>query len=84
MLSYFLHMEQVGANVVRLHIDGVVVGEKSVAYALHNSVTEEISKPLDLIGTDENSNGVQGYAHYVRVLTQPAVTNHYVKVHSCN
>lgn len=70
---------EVGANVVRLHIDGVVVGEKSIAYALQNSVTGEISKPLDLIGTNDNTSGVQGYAHYVRVLTQPAVTNHYVK-----
>lgn len=79
----FWYLEQVSTNVIRLHIDGVVVGEKRVAYASQNGVIEENLKPLNLVGTDSNCNGVQGYAHYVRILTQPAVTNHYVKVHNC-
>ncbi|KAH9298411.1 hypothetical protein KI387_030093, partial [Taxus chinensis] len=70
---------EVITNVIRLHIDGVVVGEKIVAYASQDGVIEEKSKPLNLVGADSNGNGVQGYAHYVRVLAQPAVTNHYVK-----
>ncbi|XP_057830645.2 SH2 domain-containing protein A isoform X2 [Cryptomeria japonica] len=70
---------EVSTNVIRLHIDGVVVGEKRVAYASQNGVIEENLKPLNLVGTDSNCNGVQGYAHYVRILIQPAVTNHYVK-----
>lgn len=70
---------EVSTNVIRLHIDGVVVGEKRVVYASQNGVIEETLKPLHLVGADSNCNGVQGYAHYVRILSQPAVTNHYVK-----
>jgi hypothetical protein len=37
--------------------------------------------PVVLSGGDGSTDGdsVQGYAHYVRVLPQPTVTNHYVK-----
>ena len=37
---------------------------------------------MTLSGGDGSADGnsVQGYAHYVRVLRQPTVTNHYVKV----
>ena len=75
-------MEQVSTNVIHLHIDGVVVGEKRVVYASQNGVIEETLKPLHLVGADSNCNDVQGYAHYVRILSQPTVTNHYVKVHN--
>eukprot|EP01018_Ginkgo_biloba_P005387 Gb_27439 [translate_table: standard] len=73
------YLKEVGTNIIRLHIDGVVVGEKSVAYASQKGVTEDTIRPLNLLGIDSSSNGVQGYAHYVRLLAQPAVTNHYVK-----
>ena len=78
----FWYFEQVSTNVIHLHIDGVVVGEKRVVYASQNGVIEETLKPLQLVGADSKYNGVQGYVHYVRILSQPAIKNHYVKVHN--
>eukprot|EP00249_Psilotum_nudum_P011600 c23265_g1_i1 orf=395-2704(+) len=69
---------EMGVAVTRIHIDGVIVGEKT---SLPFSQNKQASRPISLVGA-ENCNGadnVQAYAHYVRVLPQPAVTNHYVK-----
>ena len=55
----FWYLEQVSTNVICLHIDGVVVGEKRVVHASQNGVIEETLKPLHLLGVDSNDNGVQ-------------------------
>lgn len=66
--------------MARLHMDGVVVGEKTISYPVQDDVQ---GLSLYLSGGDSTThpNHVQAYAHYVRLLPQPTVTNHYVKVH---
>ncbi|KAJ7555329.1 hypothetical protein O6H91_05G032600 [Diphasiastrum complanatum] len=72
---------EVGANIARLHMDGVVVGERSIVFSSQNKCPEANYGPVLLSGGDGSSSGgnVQAYGHYVCVLPQPSVTNHYVK-----
>lgn len=69
---------QIGPEILRLHLNGGVLGERKADY-LHGSGVD-LSTILLSGGDGSTDNGVQGYAHYVRVLPQPTVTNHYVKV----
>lgn len=70
---------EMNTDVIRIHIDGLVVGEKF----LHGfgQDTNKRRSTTTLVGSSVGSSGddVHGYAHYVQVLPQPAVTNHYVK-----
>lgn len=74
-------LDQIGVDVARLHVNGGVVGERRVEYLTKNGGGGDRG-PVTLFGGDGDMNGasVQGYAHYVRLLPQPTVTNHYVKV----
>lgn len=74
-------INQIGPDIARLHLNGGVVGEIKVDFLNGNEgVGGDLSTVL-LSGGDSSTDGsVQGYAHYVRVLPQPTVTNHYVKV----
>lgn len=71
---------EIGPDIARLHLNGGVVGEIKVDFLNGNEgVGGDLSTVL-LSGGDSSTDGsVQGYAHYVRVLPQPTVTNHYVK-----
>jgi len=69
---------QIGPDILRLHLNGGVVGERITDYLNGNGV--DLSSILLSGGDGSTENSVQGYAHYVRVLPQPTVTNHYVKV----
>ncbi|XP_024528758.1 SH2 domain-containing protein A [Selaginella moellendorffii] len=68
---------EIGHNIARLHIDGVVTGEKAISFPS----CDETVEPVKLSGGDGQNRGgfVQAYAHHVCVLPQPSVTNHYVK-----
>lgn len=86
-ISYFLFLwtvsciNQIGPDILRLHLNGVVVGERKTDYSNGNEGFGVDLNTILLSGGDGSTdNSVQGYAHYVRVLPQPTVTNHYVKV----
>ncbi|KAI5078231.1 hypothetical protein GOP47_0005902 [Adiantum capillus-veneris] len=66
-----------GKDVIRLHMDGLVVAETSISRLEPCSTYQTIL----VMGGDghKNADCLQGYAHYVQVLPQPTVTNHYVK-----
>lgn len=68
---------EVGNDVIRLHMDGVVVAEKLI----NGLVESNYQTTIILMGGNgcNSSDYLQGYAHHVRVLPQPTVTNHYVK-----
>lgn len=70
---------EIGNDVIRIHMDGVVLGEKPLHGLAENN--HKWRSTITLMGCNHCSSAenVQGYAHYVRVLPQPAVTNHYVK-----
>lgn len=72
---------EIGPDIARLHLNGGVVGERRVDSSYGNEDFGGDSSTILLSGGDGSSDGnsVQGYAHYVRVLPQPTVTNHYVK-----
>lgn len=72
----FVRACQIGPDILRLHLNGGVVGEKKTDV---NGCFGVNFSTIVLSGGDSD-NSVQGYAHYVRVLPQPTVTNHYVKV----
>lgn len=69
---------EIGSEILRLHLNGGVVGERKTDYLNGSGVA--LSSILLSGGDSSTDNSVQGYAHYVRVLPQPTVTNHYVKV----
>ncbi|KAH7276898.1 hypothetical protein KP509_39G025800 [Ceratopteris richardii] len=66
-----------GNNVIRLHIDGLVIAELSTN-RLEPCPTYAT---FFLMGGDgfKSSDCLQGYAHHVQILSTPNVTNHYVK-----
>ncbi len=69
--------------MARIHLNGGVVAEwkASSTSSIKEGRAADLG-PVVLSGGDGSTDGdsVQGYAHYVRVLPQPTVTNHYVKV----
>ncbi|KAG6555974.1 hypothetical protein Mapa_001914 [Marchantia paleacea] len=72
---------EIGSDIARLHIDGVIVGEKRIPLpAFGESETGE-EEEVFLCGGSGLSAGspVQAFAYLVRMLPQPTVTNHYVK-----
>lgn len=76
-----LCVDQIGPDVARLHVNGGVVGERKVdCFKSKGDGGDPVA--LLLAGGEGSLDGncVQGYAHHVRVLPQPTVTNHYVKV----
>ncbi|MCO5569515.1 hypothetical protein L7F22_023228 [Adiantum nelumboides] len=64
-------------DVIRLHMDGLVVSETSISEPEPSATNQTII----LMGGDGHkiADCLQGYVHYVQVLPQPTVTNHYVK-----
>lgn len=73
-------INQIGPDILRLHLNGGVVGERKTDYSNDNGGFGLDLSTIILSGGDGSTDIVQGYAHYVRVLPQPTVTNHYVKV----
>jgi hypothetical protein len=73
---------QVGPNLARLHIDTVVVGQKEMTFPVEGGGVSGDAGPVLLSGGDGSPSGgsVQAYAHFVRLLRQPEITQHYVKV----
>jgi hypothetical protein len=73
---------QVGPNLARLHIDTVVVGQKEMTFPAEGGGVGGDAGPVLLSGGDGSPSGgsVQAYAHFVRLLRQPEITQHYVKV----
>ena len=67
------------SGVIRLHIDGVMAAEKYIT----GPVVSTCQGTLIFMGGNggKTSDNPQGYLHYVRVLPQPTVSNHYVKVY---
>lgn len=76
-------VKQISPGVARIHLNGGVVAEwkASSTSSIKEGRAADLG-PVVLSGGDGSTDGdsVQGYAHYVRVLPQPTVTNHYVKV----
>jgi hypothetical protein len=76
-------VKQISPGVARIHLNGGVVAEwkASSISSIKEGRAADLG-PVVLSGGDGSTDGdsVQGYAHYVRVLPQPTVTNHYVKV----
>jgi hypothetical protein len=73
---------EISPGVARIHLNGGVVAEwkASSTSSIKEGRAADLG-PVVLSGGDGSTDGdsVQGYAHYVRVLPQPTVTNHYVK-----
>ncbi|BBN08473.1 protein MpSTAT [Marchantia polymorpha subsp. ruderalis] len=72
---------EIGSDIARLHIDGVIVGEKRLPLpAFGESETGEKEEVLLRGGSGLSAGSpVQAFAYLVRMLPQPTVTNHYVK-----
>ncbi|ERN01016.1 uncharacterized protein LOC18429091 isoform X2 [Amborella trichopoda] len=70
---------EVSRDAIRLHIDGVMVGEKFLSCSMENNIDQNKLSGITLSGINGGDNKLQGYAHYVKVIAAPSVTNHFVK-----
>lgn len=61
-------MYQVARDYVRLHINGVMVGERFLSYLSTTVSKENNSQNLTLVGYDKSDEKLQGFFHHVRVL----------------
>ncbi|KAL8031952.1 hypothetical protein ABFX02_13G062000 [Erythranthe guttata] len=67
-------------DVVRLNIDGEIVGEKTLTCSVNKDLHAEALKRLYLECPFENENMLHGYVHQLDVLfATSAVKNHYAK-----
>ncbi|KAF6135541.1 hypothetical protein GIB67_015394 [Kingdonia uniflora] len=70
---------EVSTNCTRLHIDGVVVGEKTPSPSLNNDSSSEDFK-LILAGSDGDKRRLQGFVYYVHILPPASyISDHFVK-----
>ncbi|XP_042515838.1 SH2 domain-containing protein A-like [Macadamia integrifolia] len=70
---------EVSRDFVRLHINGVVVGEKPVSSALKNDSTSDDMKKVTLAGGEADGR-FQNYIHYAQVLPlTSSVKDHFLK-----
>ncbi|KAF8391126.1 hypothetical protein HHK36_023427 [Tetracentron sinense] len=71
---------EVSNDFMRLHIDGVVVGEKPLSSSLKNGSNPEDLNRVTLSGTDGGDGKLQGYVHNVLVLPlKSSIKDHSVK-----
>lgn len=72
---------QVLRDLLRLHVDGEIVGEKPLTCSFNKELHAEALKRICLACPDENEDIFHGYVHGLDVLLPTsAVKNHYVKV----
>ncbi|KAL8142247.1 hypothetical protein V2J09_015279 [Rumex salicifolius] len=62
---------EVSSNFVRIHMDGKIVGEKSMDSVLEKSPTLKSSSGVILAATFGDNEGLQGYVHDAKVLYLP-------------
>ncbi|XP_057461323.1 SH2 domain-containing protein A-like isoform X2 [Actinidia eriantha] len=68
---------EVATGLVRLHIDGEIVGEKLLTTSLSNDSNLQNLSSISLAGTDGDDNRFHGYVHSLEVMSEPSS----IKVH---
>ncbi|KAJ4958296.1 hypothetical protein NE237_025407 [Protea cynaroides] len=81
LLDKWVHVGcEVSRDFVRLHMNGVVVGEKPLSSALKNDSTSDDMKRIILAGAGGGDGKLQSYIHYAQVLpSTSSVMDHFVK-----
>lgn len=71
---------EVCPNYIRLHINGEIVGEKSLSSLLHKESNSSNLKEIHLANLCGDSSGVQGYVHnYEGFHTVSSIKDHHLK-----
>ncbi|KAL6999690.1 hypothetical protein U1Q18_000845 [Sarracenia purpurea var. burkii] len=71
---------EVATDLVRLHIDGEIVGERPLTSSLSNYSKLHGLGSISLAGTDGDDDMFQGYVHSLEVLLKPSsIKEHFVK-----
>ncbi|XP_077235197.1 SH2 domain-containing protein B-like [Tasmannia lanceolata] len=71
---------EVATNFMHLHIDGVMVREKTLSSSAKNDSEQDNFQQVILVGNDGVDGRLQGYVHYVRVLSlSSSATDHFLK-----
>lgn len=77
---------QVSVDFVRLHINGLIVGENSLSSTLNNGSHSHGSRKVSLActpGEADKNHEIQGYVHGVEVLPPTSsIKYYYLKVHA--
>ncbi|XP_057766352.1 SH2 domain-containing protein A isoform X2 [Salvia miltiorrhiza] len=67
-------------DLMRLHVDGEIVGENPLTCSFNKDLHTEGLKRLCLACPDENEDILHGYVHGLDIMfRKPAIKNHYVK-----
>ncbi|OVA02476.1 SH2 domain [Macleaya cordata] len=80
-LAKWVHVGcEVSTDFVRLHIDGVVVGEKPLSSLSKDDSDMDKLKKLTLAGADGENGKLQGYVHYPRILPlTSSINDHFLE-----
>ncbi|XP_047962216.1 SH2 domain-containing protein A-like [Salvia hispanica] len=71
---------EVSRDLMRLHVDGEIVGENPLTCSVNKDLHEEGLKNICLTCPEENKDKLHGYVHGLGVLfREPSIKNHYVK-----
>nr|GMD84180.1 SH2 domain-containing protein A-like [Ipomoea batatas] len=71
---------EISQVILRLHIDGEIVGERPLTSSLDNDLHSDVSKKLSLCSIRGNDDGLQGYVHGVELFHQDSsIRTHYLK-----
>lgn len=73
---------QVLSDILRLHVDGEIVGEKQVTCSLNKDTHPNALERMYLARIGGNEDGIQAYVYGMDVLSPSSpIEHHYVKVH---
>lgn len=71
---------EVAKNFVRLHVDGVMVGELLLSYSSKEDPDHGSLRKMTLVGNDGGDKRMHGYVHFFHILPLSAsVSDHYLK-----
>lgn len=77
---------QISVDFIRVHIDGLIVGEKTLSSTVNNDASSDASRKVSLSCTNgeaDEDNEIQGYVHGLEVLSPTSsIKSYYAKVHA--